>query len=138
MYVKCADGYSARVDFAIYTTNGLILLEVDERQHKHIPQCKELTRMKDITYTLSTTQHYEPIVWVRYNPHSFRLPVSTRSTCVPQTMREQLLVHVLGSLSESASGLGFGIQHATALFLFYDPTNDTTRIDEYKQLLLLK
>jgi len=57
-----------RPDFVWETGTHVVILEVDENQHKHIPRDCEEIRMKNVTSTFGGT----PVFWIRYNPDSFK------------------------------------------------------------------
>ncbi|CAE7506071.1 Znf771 [Symbiodinium sp. KB8] len=63
----------ARLDFVLYRPWGVCVVEVDEKQHDHMPQACETARMLNVL-----TQHVQrspgvPLRFVRYNPDAFKI-----------------------------------------------------------------
>lgn len=103
----------SRVDFALpyLVPNTVILLEVDENQHKHYDQSCENARMHDIVASLRLGGTLENIVFVRYNPHGFT--VDDKQQKLKRKERLEKLLETMTSISPT--GPPFDIKH-----LFYD------------------
>jgi len=73
---KClndTDKYFYRLDFHIINcVNAILILEVDENQHKDVsyPLSCELSRMSDVRVSLLKAGYKIPIYWIRYSPNS--------------------------------------------------------------------
>ena len=96
--IKDTTNKCARIDFLIEHTDtnntfGLILLEVDENQHKTYEISCELARMSKVMESLTLDGNTIPIKFVRYNPHAFS--VNDRTTRTMQIDRHEHLIHTL-------------------------------------------
>jgi hypothetical protein len=57
-----------RPDFVFKFVDRIVILEVDENQHKSYPEECERIRMFNITQSFGG----KPVFWIRYNPDSFK------------------------------------------------------------------
>jgi hypothetical protein len=57
-----------RPDFVIHCGTHILILEVDEDQHKSYKREREMLRMKKISHFFGGL----PVFWIRYNPDSFK------------------------------------------------------------------
>jgi Zinc finger, C2H2 type len=103
----------SRIDFVLphLVPNTVILLEVDEGQHKHYDQSCEQARMHDVVASLRLGGTLENIVFVRYNPHGFT--VDGKKGKVKRKERLAKLVETMKSISPE--GPPFEVK-----YLFYD------------------
>ena len=98
-----------RPDFAWETPTHVVILEVDEDQHKHIARECEDVRMKNVT-----SSYGMPVYWIRYNPDHFN-DVWPQLT---DTVRQQMLVDVIReSLSAKPDNTS---EYCRVKYLFYD------------------
>jgi hypothetical protein len=66
------DGRYARIDHVVIArTDVIVLLEVDEHQHRDRMVGCETRRMADVITALRCAGKSEPILWVRFNPHAY-------------------------------------------------------------------
>ncbi len=83
----------ARVDFVIMIDSTVVMLEVDEGQHRfgdYSVGC-DMGRMARITESLTVEGNTLPIVFVRYNPHEFKIDGHTER--IPRRAREAAVCH---------------------------------------------
>ena len=98
-----------RPDVMWNKADRIVILEVDEQQHKSRPCECEQTRMMNISQAL----HCEKTVWIRYNPDSFKSPESRKWS---RTKRHDFLKQWLTwSLTEAI--LPYTI---SVVYLFFD------------------
>jgi Zinc finger, C2H2 type len=103
----------SRIDFVLphLVPNTVILLEVDENQHKHYDQSCEQARMHDVVASLRLGGTLENIVFVRYNPHGFT--IDGKKVKVKRKERLDKLLETMKSISPV--GPPFEVK-----YLFYD------------------
>ena len=113
-YSCIKEGSYSRVDFLIpYRGKVHCILEVDERQHSTYSQMCETARMNNIVSSLRLEGNETPIVFIRYNPHAFKVNGRTRITKI--TERHQTLVELLETIRNSEP-----VQDVAIHYLFYD------------------
>ena len=66
-------GTCARIDFVLQLGNCIVFLEVDEDQHVSYSISCETSRMTRIVESLMLEGNSLPVLFVRYNPHAFRI-----------------------------------------------------------------
>lgn len=96
---QCIDdksGKNANIDFVIGVNGGLVMLEVDEYQHKYEGYSCDLSRMAKVHETLTLAGSDIPIFWIRYNPNAFR--VDGVSQKCKKVDRERWLIDFLSKL----------------------------------------
>lgn len=78
--LKGVKSYS-RVDF-FFPKHGKfqVIVEVDEHQHNEYPQICETSRMNNIVSSWRLDGNMGPVVFVRYNPHGFKVDSKTKQT----------------------------------------------------------
>jgi len=78
--LKGSKSYS-RVDF-LFPNHGKfqVVVEVDEHQHNDYPQICETSRMNNIVSSWRLDGISMPVVFVRYNPHGFKIDAKTKHT----------------------------------------------------------
>ena len=121
------DGCSKkRPDFIIHTNWGVIILEIDEFQHKRTTytcEC-EVTRMKQLYFDCGL----ENMLFIRYNPDSYK-PLTGRQESIRN--REEYLVKFLSNNIEKMGNF----KHLGSIYLFYDGFEKTAveieKIDPY-------
>jgi hypothetical protein len=89
----------SRLDFLLpyWKKRGQVIIEVDEHQHSHISQNCETTRMNNVvTSWLLGGAGDAPIVWIRYNPHGYKVNGATKKTS--QDFRQKYLLDFLNAL----------------------------------------
>jgi hypothetical protein len=65
----------------------VVILEVDENQHKsYTCECEQI-RMVNLSHTYGG----KPVFWIRYNPDEFKLPDGTKATITLHKREEHLL-----------------------------------------------
>jgi hypothetical protein len=106
-----------RPDFVFEFINRIVILEVDENQHKSYPkECEEI-RMFNITQSFGGI----PVFWIRYNPDDFKVKNAKRKSTITQNAREQHLINWLKwSFQREMKNLG------EVVYLFYDECKDKT------------
>lgn len=98
-----------RPDFVWTTPTHVVVLEVDENQHRHIAAECEAVRMKNVTSSFGM-----PVLWLRYNPDAFRgeWPQLTRAA------RHDALVQAIRDALASAPASAADFCRVT--YLYYD------------------
>jgi hypothetical protein len=117
----------ARLDFVIPTKDAVIILEIDESQHKGNEISCEVARMARVQAAISLGGFTElreipPILWIRYNPNTCRLDGIKRSSKVVNssglTDREVTLLNVIANPN-------LGDRSAGILYMYYDSKTQT-------------
>jgi hypothetical protein len=107
----------SRLDFLLpyWKNSGHVIIEVDEQQHSHISQSCETTRMNNVVTSWLLEGSDTPVVWIRYNPHAFKVDGVTTRTL--QESRQKSLIELLNSLE-------FDNQpQVRVYYMFYDTQN---------------
>jgi DNA-directed RNA polymerase subunit RPC12/RpoP len=93
---KCLKGIKShsRVDF-LFANHGKfqVVVEVDEHQHNEYPQICETSRMNNIVSSWRLEGNMGPVVFVRYNPHGYKVDAKTKRT--QTTERHKKLVDLV-------------------------------------------
>jgi hypothetical protein len=115
----------ARVDFLIMFESTVVMLEVDEGQHRfgdYSVSC-DMARMARIVESLALGGNDLPILFVRYNPHAFT--VDSKQGRVHRRARDGALIEQVREAARvtGASGSSFRI-----LYMYYDTV---TRMSEH-------
>jgi hypothetical protein len=100
---------TARIDFVIYKPWGVVLLELDEEQHKHYPIICEVARMIDIIGQQILSGREDKFKIIRFNPDAFKMACKT--TKVQQQERRARLLECMTEAPQRQ----FEIQ-----YMFYD------------------
>ena len=88
----------------------IVIVEVDEDQHKRYEYKCEKTRMFNVTQGFGGI----PVFWIRYNPDKFRLPDGSKSTITQNKREEHLLQWVKYALKRPPTKM------LEVIYLFYD------------------
>lgn len=117
-------GTRAYLDFVIYATNYVAIIECDEHQHSedyspwpYTLSC-ELARMTQvqtaltISSTLNSNNNVMPILWIRFNPDKFFVDGVSQGKTIIRSKREKRLLEVLNSFEPQ--------QLVTVIYMFYD------------------
>jgi hypothetical protein len=111
---KCIGSTFARVDFLIYTKNHVILLEIDENQHKcgeYSVAC-DMKRMAKIYESLVLGGNTLPICFLRYNPHAYR--VGGKLQAKKTVYRQKALLDMIKSINDRTD------KDLSILYMYYD------------------
>jgi hypothetical protein len=129
----CIGGTYARLDF-IFVGKCIVILEVDEDQHSAY-QC-DLRRMMNIAAAIRLDSTTQPILFVRYNPHSFK--VDEKVVKVLKANREKRLVEYIQTALVTEQTYSIACQ-----YMYYDMTQnklslwkETDYSSEFKALCL--
>jgi hypothetical protein len=106
----CLGRTFASIDFMLIINGVVIFLEVDERQHEHYGVDCDVKRMADVFGSLLLEGNELPIVFIRYNPHGFKVEGKTRRTTKKQ--RHDKLLETIKLASQSKKKAVF--------YLFYN------------------
>ncbi len=98
----------------------MFFIENDENQHQAYgsPEC-EMRRMLDVKSALLQQGTNTPLIWIRYNPHAFR--VDNKLTKINQIDRIKRLIRLIEELSSKPYDIPFSIY-----YLFYDTNTSQT------------
>lgn len=82
----------SRLDFLLpyWKKGGHVIIEVDEGQHSHISQSCETTRMNNVVTSWMLEGSDTPVVWIRYNPHTYKID-GKKQTMTHEERQKQLL-----------------------------------------------
>lgn len=123
----------AQIDFVIYTEKRLVLLSVDEHQHR--PSSKEnnngdgrfqytvfcdmarMSRVWSAHVSASGANGVQPILWLRYNPNAFYIDGINKSRRLPRKDREPKLV-------DAIQNYDIGEKQLTIVYLYYGCNTD--------------
>jgi hypothetical protein len=106
-----------RPDFVFKFVDRIVILEVDENQHKSYPEECEKIRMLNITQSFGGI----PVFWIRYNPDDFKTLNEKRKSTITQNAKEQHLIDWLKwSFQREMKNLG------EVVYLFYDGCKEKT------------
>jgi hypothetical protein len=118
---SCVEGDArrrfARVDFVIMIDSTVVMLEVDEGQHRfgdYSVGC-DMGRMARIIESLTVEGNTLPIVFVRYNPHEFKIDGHTER--IPRRAREASFLKQVNAAVCATRELGFTL---SILYMYYD------------------
>ena len=114
-------GSCARIDFLLQRHGHLVLLEVDEEQHRfgYDVGC-DVARMAKVTESLMMGGFNLPTTFVRYNPHKYK--VNDELVRVPKAQREARLI----SLLEDPRSPVYAGKLLAIMYLYYDCATDGT------------
>jgi len=99
-----------RPDFVFDQGTHIIILEVDEDQHKGYQCLCEQTRMVNITQSFGGI----PVFWIRYNPDDFKLPNKSKSNISQNTRESYLLRWIKYAMTRQSKNL------LEVIYLFYN------------------
>jgi hypothetical protein len=120
----------ARIDFLITFENKIVMLEVDEGQHRfgdYSVGC-DMRRMARIVESLAVEGNTIPILFVRYNPHSFKVDGHTKT--VKRDKREEALLQKINASTDTdTDGTPLNI-----LYMYYNAI--TNENDELKPCVM--
>lgn len=91
--LTCVGKKHASIDFLILVDGGILIVEVDERQHLGYPVECELSRMANIHAALRLDGNTMPICVFRYNPHEYK--VNGTNVRKMKKQREKKLVDMI-------------------------------------------
>ena len=104
----CWKGTWASADFLLLHKGGILVIEVDERQHKHESPLREMSRMRKMHHAMEQGGNTLPLSILRYNPNAFQVNGITRR--IPKKDREAKLLETIGSWQHGPAG-SLSIQH---------------------------
>jgi hypothetical protein len=113
----------ARIDFIIIMHARIYILEVDENQHRfgYEAGC-DMRRMSRIVESLRLEGNMLPIIFIRYNPHSFS--VDGKSAKVPTKVRQKRLISIIQDpLAIKTEGPTLSIQ-----YMYYDSSDGQANV----------
>jgi hypothetical protein len=106
-----------RPDFVFEFDDHVVILEVDENQHKSYSEECEKIRMFNITQSYGGI----PVFWIRYNPDDFKPKNAKRKSNISQLKREKHLIDLLKeSFQREMKTLG------EVVYLFYNDCKEKT------------
>ena len=80
----------ARLDFTIYKTDRVVIVECDEHEHRHEAVLCEVTRMLDVAAQHRLTNDL-PLHFIRFNPDGYSVDGRRRTTKMAERNKELLL-----------------------------------------------
>ena len=112
----------ARLDFVLYKEDHIIILSVDEFQHKHIEVLCEVARMSKVVCSIRQSGDIRRILWLRFNPDSFTVDGETKR--VPMKLREKTLAKCI----DSSKKLLENSSNVSIYYLYYDCFSNSDNI----------
>jgi hypothetical protein len=100
-----------RPDFIWETPTHMVVLEVDEHQHKHCPHECERVRMINITGALGM-----PTFWIRYNPDEFKGQWAALTERIRHDQLQKMICHCIGASPENAE------EFCRVVYMYFDGT----------------
>jgi len=120
----CGKDDRSRPDFVYNCNTHIVIVEVDEHQHRNNCSVGEINRMKNLFFAYEGT----PVVFIRYNPDNFVF--RGKKGDIPQGKREDVLLKWVDKAINTLPNFSLSVVH-----LFYDGYKDTTKefleIDPY-------
>ena len=124
---------SSRLDFVIYHTDHVTVIECDESQHSCYEQVCEVARMNDVVQVMILNGDPRPIHWIRYNPDAFKVDNVTQR--VPSVSRRKALLNAID----------MKVVNTCISYLYYDRVLDKLAIesdegynDQFKELIVAR
>ena len=108
----------AQIDFLIILAGVIIMLEVDEEQHRFYKggiSC-DMKRMGHIMAGVRLGGNSMPVLFIRYNPHSFKINYEKQKG-LPKKEREQILIQFIKDYKSPGEGLDIA-------YMYYDYETD--------------
>ena len=104
----------SRVDF-LFPNHGKfhVVVEVDEYQHKEYSQICETSRMNNIVSAWCLGGNSIPVVFIRYNPHAFKVDGITKRTTIGE--RHKKLTELLNHIKTMEP-----VKEVQVYYMFYD------------------
>lgn len=121
----------ARIDFLMMKEGGIICLEVDENQHRNNEIVCENARMAKVHESLALEGNTLPLMFIRFNPHDFRLDGKKISKTISE--RQFALLKLIEEIELKTAPLfqivymfydSYTIDNKTFPQVFYDPDYD--------------
>ena len=108
----------SRIDF-LFPNHGKVhvAFEVDEYQHREYSQVCETSRMNNIVSSLRLGGDETPVVFIRYNPHSFKVDGATKRTA--RAERYTKVCELLDKIKVTEHG-----EHIHVFYMFYDTVSE--------------
>ena len=108
----------AQIDFRIKLAGVIIMLEVDEEQHRFYKggiSC-DMKRMSYIMRGLAIGGNELPVLFIRYNPHSFKIDYEKQKG-LPKKEREKILIQFIKDYKSTGVPLDIA-------YMYYDYETD--------------
>lgn len=122
----------SRVDF-LFPNHGKfhVVVEVDEHQHKENSQICETSRINNIVASWCLGGNSVPVVFIRYNPHAFKVDGTTKRTTMVE--RHKKLTELLDRIKTMEPS-----QDVHVFYMFYDTEEEVPTVmadpDYYDQV----
>ena len=132
---RCMDSNkaSSRLDFVVYHTDHVTVIECDESQHSCYEQVCEVARMNDVVQVMILNGDPRPIHWIRYNPDAFKVDSVTQR--VPSVSRRKALLNAID----------IKVVNTCISYLYYDRVLDKLAVesdegynDQFKELIVAR
>jgi hypothetical protein len=111
-----------KIDFVYNTEKALFYIENDEYQHKSHDVSEEIQRMIDVKEYLDFNNIETPLVWIRYNPNSFK--INGRNTYIDETIKLNKIIKLITDISLTEKPL----EPMTIYYCYYDIKKDILEI----------
>jgi uncharacterized Zn-finger protein len=117
---KCITQTCAYIDFFLLINGCLVFVEIDEEQHDGYGVSCDIKRMSDIRTSYTIEGCELPIIFIRYNPHTFK--VNGNGVNIGRKYREQVLINYIKTIPKNLPPL-------TIQYMYYD-------VDSSNELLI--
>ena len=116
---------TSKPDFVYHLGTHILIIEVDEKQHKSYKNCGETKEKSEAIekrrmYNLSSEFDGLPLIFIRYNPDNYRVNEKLMKTTDKQ--RHDLLIRWVKKCISYKTFFGYGI---LVKYLFFDEHNET-------------
>lgn len=132
-YDKAANSLCGRErpDFVFGCETHKVIVEVDENQHKRIPNGCELLRM----YRVTSYYGGMPVFWIRYNPDSYKHLKSSDAAMTANRSTEfrllELVRCVRKALSAESAPRSNNADYGRVMYLFFDQWDGEAKIERF-------
>jgi hypothetical protein len=112
-----------RPDFVYHLGTHILIIEVDENQHKSYTNCghtkeEKIKRENNRMYNISGEFDFLPIIWLRYNPDNFK--VDGKNVKIIESERQSILIKWVEKCISYKDFKGILVK-----YLFYDEYKET-------------
>jgi len=107
---QCIGRTCAYIDFIVIINGVIIFIEVDETQHEDYGIDCDIKRMSDIYSSLMLDGNTLPVIFIRYNPHGYKVNGVTKPT--KQVDRHAKLIETIQYAST--------LKNNAIMYLYYD------------------
>ena len=121
----------ARIDFVIDLHGHVVLLEIDEGQHKfgYGSAACDMKRMATVVESLAVGGNTLPVMFIRYNPHAYTVDGASRAR-----LRRERETVIVRALQDEAHAMWQSRRPLSVQYMYYDSLEgqaEVTYADDY-------